>query len=161
MTNELVPCLEKIYEQTGNPPVVAYETNNGGIFEIDRLNALNRKQAYTIYLQKHFGDINTQDQPEHKMGWTTNVATRPKMLGDLKEAVDNHVLTIYDKATIGEMYSFIVAQTNSSWKAQAEKHAHDDLIFAAAIAWQLKQTETIRKYPSVYKPYDRTKWQHD
>ena len=63
------------------------------------------------------------------------------MLSMLKECIDNKLLTIYDKPTVNEMFSFIVSQTSSSWKAQAEQGAHDDLIMALAIAWQLYQTE--------------------
>jgi hypothetical protein len=63
------------------------------------------------------------------------------MLSMLKEAIDNNLITIYDKPTISEMFSFIISQTSSSWKAQAEQGAHDDLIMALAIAWQLYQTE--------------------
>jgi len=39
------------------------------------------------------------------------------------------------------MFSFIISQTSTSWKAQAEQGAHDDLIMSLAIAWQLYQTE--------------------
>jgi hypothetical protein len=63
------------------------------------------------------------------------------MLEDLKNAIDNKLIRIYDKQTVNEMFAFIVVQTSSSWKAQAEKHAHDDLIMSLAIAWQLYQTE--------------------
>jgi hypothetical protein len=63
------------------------------------------------------------------------------MLSMLKEAIDNRLIRIYDKPTITEMFSFIISQTSSSWKAQAEQGAHDDLIMALAIAWQLYQTE--------------------
>ena len=59
----------------------------------------------------------------------------------LKEAIDNRLLTIWDKPLINEMFAFIISQTSSSWKAQAEQGAHDDLIMALAIAWQLYQSE--------------------
>lgn len=73
--------------------------------------------------------------------WDTNTATRPKMLADLKEAIDKRLIKIYDKRTINEMFSFIVVQTSTAWKAQAEKGANDDLVMALAIAWQLQQSE--------------------
>ena len=63
------------------------------------------------------------------------------MLQDLKEAIDNVLLRVYDSITVNELFSFIVNQTASSWKAQAESGAHDDLIMALAIAWQLYQQE--------------------
>jgi hypothetical protein len=39
------------------------------------------------------------------------------------------------------MFSFVEVQTSMSWRAQAEKGAHDDLVIALAGAWQLYQTE--------------------
>lgn len=68
------------------------------------------------------------------------------MLSMLKEAIDNRLITIYDKPTVNEMFSFIVSQTSSSWKAQAEQGAHDDLIMALAGAWQLYQTENYSRW---------------
>ena len=81
------------------------------------------------------------DNPEaKKLGWDTNTATRPKMLSELKEAIDKRLIKLYDGRTINEMFSFIVVQTSTAWKAQAEKGANDDLVMALAIAWQLQQS---------------------
>ena len=73
------------------------------------------------------------------------------MLQMIKEAIDNKVLKIYDRPTITEMFSFIEVQTTTMWRAQAEKNAHDDLVMALAIAYQLYQTETP---PLSHKPID-------
>lgn len=145
MATEMTPILhlelERIYDKTGVKPVVAPETNNGGSFEIERLATLNRNSKYVIYQQKK--NVGTTDSTENsvKLGWTTSSATRPTMLQMLKEAIDNRLLTIWDKPLVNEMFSFIISQTSSSWKAQAEQGSHDDLIMALAIAWQLYQTE--------------------
>lgn len=145
IATEMTPLLhlelERIYDETGVKPVVAPETNAGGTFEIERLAKLNRNGKYIIYQQKKH--VGTTESVENtiKLGWTTSSATRPTMLSMLKEAIDNRLIRIYDKPTINEMFAFIVSQTSSSWKAQAEQGAHDDLIMALAIAWQLYQTE--------------------
>jgi len=134
--------LEKIYNETGVKPVIAYERNAGGVYELERLATLNRNGKYTIYQDK--SGIGSTDVTEntHKLGWTTSSATRPIMLQMLKECIDNKLLTIYDKPTVNEMFSFIISQTSTSWKAQAEQGAHDDLIMSLAGAWQLYQTES-------------------
>jgi hypothetical protein len=152
MTNRLHPVLEKIHDTTGIAPVIAYERNNGGVFEIERLASMNRANKYRIYTMMTYGDI--QNSEERKLGWSTNTATRPKMLGELKEAVDQRLLTIYDKPLLTEMYSFII---NKQGKAEAEVGAHDDLVMSTAIAWQLYQTENAVRH-NVYKPYNRDKW---
>lgn len=140
MTDELVTLLEQIYDDTNIPPVVAYETNNGGSFEIDRLAKLNKLNKYKIYMQQR-GVGTISEQVPVKLGWTTSSATRPKMLQDLKEAIDNHLIRVYDGPTINEMFSFVISQTATTWRAQAEQGSHDDLIMSLAIAWQLYQTE--------------------
>ncbi len=133
--------LERIYDITHVKPVIAYERNNGGAFEMERLATLNRNGKYTIYQQKK--NIGTTDTVEDtaKLGWDTNVATRPVMLSMLKEAIDRRVLRVYDKPTVNEMFSFVIKQTSSSWKAAAESGSHDDLIMSLAGAWQLFQSE--------------------
>lgn len=149
MTPHIHLELERIYDETQVKPVVAFERNNGGIAEVERLATLNRDGKYHIYTEKR--GVGTTDAIEQsvKLGWTTSSATRPTMLSMLKEAIDGRILRIYDKPTITEMFSFIVSQTSSSWKAQAEQGAHDDLIMALAIAWQLYQTENPPSKPPV------------
>lgn len=137
MTNEVHPILEKIFDTTGLKPVIAYERNNGGVFEMERMALLNRRGKYTVFVMPTFG--NTTNADPTKLGWDTNTATRPKMLSDLKEAIDNKLLRVYDKPTIQEMYSFIISQTTTTRKAQAERGAHDDLVMSLAGAWQLYQ----------------------
>lgn len=138
MTNELMPVLEKIYDITGVKPLVAFERNNGGVFEMERLASLNRAGKYDIFKMPTYGKW-LDNEDAIKLGWETNTATRPKMLSDLKDAIDKQVLTIYDKITIEELFAFVIERTSSSWKARAEKGAHDDLVMSLAGAWQLYQ----------------------
>jgi hypothetical protein len=162
MTNRLFEVLEKIYDVTGVAPVVAYERNNGGVFELERLASLNRLNKFRIYVAKNVGNLD--NATGSKIGWDTNTATRPMMLAEIKEAIDKQLITIYDKATLTEMFSFILAQTSSTVKAQAEKGAHDDLIMSLAIAWQLRQTEVARSSQDLERVVHRNasnakKWQ--
>lgn len=159
LATEMTPLihleLEKIYDQTGVKPVVAFERNNGGVAELERLATLNRNGKYNIYTEKTNQGSTESAENSTKLGWTTSSASRPTMLSMLKEAIDNQLIRIYDKPTINEMFSFIISQTSSSWKAQAEQGAHDDLIMALAIAWQLYQSEAepiVQKVNQQYKP---------
>lgn len=137
MTNTLHPELERIYDKTGYKPLIAYERNNGGMFELERLATMNRLGKYTLFKMPNTGRENPPDAV--KYGWTTSTATRPTMLSELKEAIDNKLLRLYDRLTVDELYSFVVVQTSSSRKAQAERGTHDDLVMGLAIAWQLYQ----------------------
>lgn len=136
MTASIAPALEAVYNQTKVKPIIALERNNGGASEMERLQALNRNQKYTTYIMKRIGLVDSTDT--NKLGYDTNTATRPILLGDLKDCIDNNQLHVYSEETINEMYSFIV----KNGKPQAEEGAHDDTIMALAIAWQLYQTET-------------------
>ena len=138
MTPHIANELELIYLQTGVKPVVAYETNNGGVFELQRLSTLNRNGNWTMYQQK--SNIGTTETMENtvKYGFSTNSATRPAILQILKEAIDNRLIRVYDKPTISEMFSFIVKPNG---RPEAEQSAHDDLVMSLAIAWQMYQTE--------------------
>lgn len=136
MTNDLYPVLEQIYDITGIKPLVAYERNNGGAFEIERLAGLNRLGKYDIFSMQYPGRDNGGDV-SHRLGWDTNSVTRPQMLSALKDMVDKQLIRIYDKFTIEEMFSFVIVTTSNSHKAQAEKNSHDDLVMALAIAYQL------------------------
>ena len=63
------------------------------------------------------------------------------MLQDLKEAIDGQLLKLYDKATVNELFTFIISKTG---KPQAEQNTHDDLVMSLAIAWQLYQLVPMR-----------------
>lgn len=152
MTNRVFPALEKIKDQTGIKPLIAYERNNGGTFELERLAALNKANKFDIFIMPTKGDTE-EDKTTTRLGWDTNTATRPAMLADLKECIDNRVLRIYDEETIKELYSFVNIQTSTAWKAQAEKGMHDDRVMALAIAWQLYLMS-----PSVNKKMDEMQY---
>ena len=134
---ELVRVLERVYDITGVKPVVCLERNNGGAFLMDRVAGLNLNGKYEIFQMPKFGRIENADASLH--GWSTNTATRPKMLSELKDAIEKQLFKIYDRQTINELLSFIVVQTSSSWKGTAEIGAHDDLVMALAIVWQMYQ----------------------
>ena len=114
MTPQIHNELERIYDETGVKPVVAFERNNGGVAEIERLATLNRQGKYRIYQEKsNVGSMATTES-SIRLGWTTSSATRPTMLSMLKEAIDNRLITIYDKPLINEMFSFIIYTTPAS-----------------------------------------------
>jgi hypothetical protein len=135
MTNDVYPVLERIYDKTGCKPLIAYERNNGGIYEMDRLANLNRDDKFEIYKMKTHGTDDNKETP--KFGIDTTGISRPAMLIALKNAIDNNFFRIYDKQTIEELFSFIKVRTNTLTKAQAENNSHDDCVMALALAVQV------------------------
>ncbi len=137
MTPILHQTLEWIFDKTGIQPVIALERNMGGSSEMERLRLLNRQNKYRIYAMKTIGKTTGEDETE-LLGWSTDTASRPRMIGDLKEAIDAKHLTIYDKETISQLSTFIVNKQN---KPVAAANTHDDAVMSLAGAWQLYQTE--------------------
>lgn len=129
--------LTTISKLTGIAPVVAFERNNGGNFEMDRLARLNRYGDYKIYTMKN---TNTTGHmiDTGKLGWDTNLATRPKMTQELKDALEGDLIHLYHRQTVNELFSFVLKPNG---RPEAEVNAHDDLVMALAGVWQLYQTE--------------------
>lgn len=160
MTPQIHQELERIYDETRVKPVVAFERNNGGVAELERLATLNRNGKYRIYVEKTGTGTIEGAGDSTRLGWSTTSASRPIMLSMLKEAIDQGVLRIYDKPTVNEMFSFIISQTSASWRAEAERGAHDDLIMSLAIAWQLFNTEKqpVKRTERTHRPVKRSKF---
>ena len=135
MTQDVFPVLEKIYDFTGVPPVVAFERNNGGSSEMQRLFDLNVKNKYRIFIMPKWGTVNASSQETELLGWSTDRATRPKMLGEWKSVFEKHLFKIYDEETIKQHKAFIVKNS----KPQASAHHHDDAVISIAGAYQLFQ----------------------
>lgn len=129
--------LTKISLETGIAPIVAFERNNGGGFEMDRLARLNRYGAYRIYTMKQL-DPTGRIVDTGKLGYDTNMATRPKMLQELKDAIEGDLIHLYHRQTVNELFSFVIKPNG---RYEAEVNAHDDLVMALSGAWQLYQTE--------------------
>lgn len=119
-------------KQTGNYPCIAVEKNTGAatIFVLKQLNYPNLFKMPSSFTAS---DMQTGDQ----FGWVTSSATRPKMLDDLALAIRQQAVKIPSKPVIDELYSFV--RNEKTGKPQADVGAHDDLVIALAIAWQLYQ----------------------
>lgn len=138
MTTHIYPVLEKIFSVTGIKPLVAFERNNGGASEMQRLQVLNREAKYDLFVMPKIGleTIPLTSPDTNKLGWSTDIASRPIMLGDLKTCIDSKLITIYDEETLKQLKTFIV---NRNGKPEAARGKRDDAIMSLAVAWQLFQ----------------------
>lgn len=152
MTSDLHPVLEWLFDITGVAPVVAFERNNGGASEMERLRVLNRLNKYRLYVMKDTGTTEGETET-NKLGYNTTTATRPVLLGEWRQAVNNKLVYIYDERIIDEHHSFIV---NKNGKPEAAKNRHDDAVISPAITWQMYQTE---EKPQIMNFEDLPKYQ--
>lgn len=134
------------YKKTNNYPVIAPERNTGSA-TIYVLKTLNYPEIFKM------PDSFTKDDMEQteNYGWSTNIATRPKMLDDLALAIRQRAIAIPSKLIINELYTFI--RHERTGKPQADVGTHDDLVMALAIAWQAYQTA-----PSIQDSWDQASW---
>lgn len=145
VTPKLKAVLEWIHEETGVKPVVCYETNNGGGYELQRLERLNMYEKYIIYHQYALNPTTRRLEQTDKLGWNTNSATRPVMLQGVEDLINNHLVALYHPVTVTQMFSFVKHKTPSGWKAEAEVGSHDDEVMSLAGVWQIYQTEEEQK----------------
>lgn len=71
-----------------------------------------------------------------KMGWHTNSATKPSALYELKSAVEDGELEIFDVDLLDELAHYQIRDLKSKKKPGMTRHF--DKLMACAIAWQLR-----------------------
>jgi len=120
---------------------IAPEVPNGMVV-LDVLKQNNYENIYRT--QRHDYQQATEDTPD--MGWRTTQITRPKMLEDLKQAVNKNEIRTYSIDLVDEMREF---QRDKNGEPCHPAGGHDDLIFGTAIALQLH-----KRLPYKPKPYE-------
>ena len=112
-------------------PTIGVERNTGQA-TIYVLNTLNYPDMYRMQVFDRSSITSSE-----KIGWLTTESTRKKMLDDFALVTRQGSIKIYDKQVIDQMKSFIVSRRG---RPQAESNKHDDLVIAAAGAYQLYLT---------------------
>lgn len=147
------------HKRTNVFPTIAVEKNMGAA-TLYVLKSLNYPRLYKMPNSFTKSDVPDSGQPhEEQYGWSTNVATRPKMLDDLALAIRQRVIKIPSKQVIDELYTFI--RNEKTGKPEGDVGSNDDLVIALAISWQLYQTagsdlplgldDSLNKYDSINK----------
>jgi hypothetical protein len=86
----------------------------------------------------------TMPSMDKKIGWSTNSATRPRMLSALQAQIRDHAETICSERLIDELRTFVYDKRG---REGADYGCHDDMVMAAAGAYAVMQETT-------YKPID-------
>ena len=79
-----------------------------------------------------------------KAGWSTNGVTRPMMIDDLANALEDGALIATDRDFLGECLSF---RLQGSGKFEADSGSHDDSVMKWAVAYQMRKHR--RPKPSI------------
>lgn len=76
-----------------------------------------------------------KNKVEKVPGWLTNAKTRPILLDELNEALEENYLLVNDKIFISEAKTFV----DKGGRYEADTGQHDDSIMAWGIAWQCRK----------------------
>jgi hypothetical protein len=110
-----------------NWALIAPENNNHGILTV---NKLHKDLAYPYVYTEVVVDKMT-DEETIKIGFGTNVKTKPLIIDKLRAAMRDSEIEMTDPTTVREMLTYIVTENGAM---EAEKNCHDDCVMALAIA---------------------------
>ena len=85
---------------------------------------------------------NVQNRVTERLGWSTNAATKPLMMAELKSIVEmeeEQSLIIPDEGLIREMRMYAKDDNIATAEQQRKTTRHFDLLIACAIAWQMRK----------------------
>jgi len=109
-----------------NEGMLSIELNGPGLTTLNEV-----KEVYwNLYRWQYFDRFGKTYTS--KLGWETNVGTRPLLCDYTAAAVSADILVIRSEALVDEMMSFIKRQT--SFGGEAEANAYDDRVMAYMIA---------------------------
>lgn len=134
-----------------NHALIGVEINNHGLTTVQRL----RDVGYDNIYRRESGVDERYEEYTSKLGWRTDVRTKPLMIDGLSEAISSRQIVDYDMIFIRECLTYI---RDSRGKTNAQLGQHDDCIVSVAIALQLfewnpiiQQKFTVRsKFPRQY-----------
>lgn len=149
---EYLSLLGKWY----NNALIGAEINNHGLTTVQRL----RDVGYENLYRREMGIDERYEEYTSKLGWRTDVRTKPLMIDGLSEAISTDQIVDYDLIFIRECMTYIRDQRG---RTNAQLGQHDDTVISVAIALQLFEWNPINerkfsvksKYPSEYMKMKR------
>lgn len=144
---EYLAMLGKWY----NHALIGAEINNHGLTTVQRL----RDVGYDNLYRREMGIDERYEEYTSKLGWRTDVRTKPLMIDGLSEAISTNQIIDYDKIFIRECMTYV---RDLRGRTNAQTGQHDDTVMATAIALQLFEWNPITQqklgvkstYPSRY-----------
>ena len=123
-------CLGKYY----NNALIGVEVN----FDLHPVKELERL-GYTKQFRREVIDEITEKK-QHKHGFKTTSLTRPMIISKHVTLARENIETFNDATLLEEMLTFV---RNEKGRPEAEKGAHDDMIFADAITLEIREQQRM------------------
>lgn len=124
-------------------PLVAPENGNTGYATLTQLKKIYPQAKIFIPTQEE--KIKQPLAPDY--GWETNAATKPEMIYQLKRAVEDGLLLIFDEDLLNEL-KYYGQKDMGTYKLVEGMTRHFDLLIATAICWMMR---THAKLPDALK----------
>lgn len=121
-----------------NYALMGVEINNHGLAVVQRL----RDLFYTNLYRREKGIDERFEESTTKLGWRTDIRTKPLAIDYLREAIRDGLVLDYDVVFVEEAFSYI---EDDNGRTNAEEGNHDDTIMAKAIALQMFDWSTNNK----------------
>lgn len=122
------------------PDTLAHEIRNGAVRYGNCLAAIERNNhgfATLATIKSVYFNLYKDDSDN--LGWHTNLASKPRMLHDLRTAIHEGSVLIPDETLKRELISFPAQELNDSrFDEEDETRGHFDRVIALAIAWQMR-----------------------
>lgn len=129
-----------------NYALLGVEINNHGFAVVQRL----RDLFYTNLYRRERGMDERFEEATQKLGWKTDLRTKPLMIDYLAEAIRDELITDHDVVFVREAMSYIIEDNG---KTNAQEGAFDDTVMAKAVALQMFEWSTSNKKDlKAYKP---------
>ncbi len=141
-----------------NNALLAVESNSMGIATLNRLVQMKYQN---LYYQTKIANVSKEEG--ERLGWRTSHASKPAIIGFLKNAIENDDIWIPSRTIIHELSTYV---SDGGGKTEASPGYYDDTVIATAIALEVLRTHrdklTTNRIPftqrsGTYQP-DNTKW---
>ena len=113
-----------------NEAYLGVESNNHGG---STLRSIVKKEYWNLYFQKSYSKIS--ESISQKMGWNTNVRTKPLMINTLTSYIRDMWLELPWDIMLSECFTYVKGEDGITTNAQSG--CNDDTVMALAIALQL------------------------
>lgn len=117
-----------------NRAMLGVERNNHGHAVLQRIVELG-------YKKPHYRGGPLYHFAKDRVGWDTNSATRPVLLDELAEAIDERFMLVRDREFLSECLTF---KKQSNGKYAADPGCCDDTVLKWGIAWQMRKQRRPR-----------------
>lgn len=121
-----------------NRALIGVEINNHGLTVVQRL----RDRRYDNLYRREVKLDERLEETTQRLGWLTNIKTKPLMIDTLAEAIKTNQIKDYDAVFIRECLSYVIDERG---KTGAQAGAYDDTVMAKAICLQLFEWSYVTK----------------